>query len=977
MARCKFRATRFPNRLATVPFVLLARANCSGPAGSGLRVSHCVWRPSRSPLILCRGPDTMPQDFVQRLQTHLGDQFTVTRELGGGGMSRLFLAREDALSRNVVVKVLPPEIASAASLARFEREIAMTAGLQHPHILPVITAGGGDDIFYYVTPYVRGESLRQRLSSGGPFEIGEGLRAIDELLGAVAHAHARGIAHRDIKPGNVLISEGHAVLADFGIARALGGPDDDAVPSLTHEASSPYVAPEGIGGTAADIYSCGAVAYELLCGSPPPSARSVESVVEELRDRYPTLRGNVARQLAVALVRALAVDEARRFATAAEFATALASAAAAGPNAKRLVLPFALAATAILAVWSLNVDGASSPATRADTSAIIQRGAGAVEPPALPTAAADSAAPRMPSTPVVLSVRDSAEEARREWRIGDATRLYAAHIAAHPDDAPANAAYAVLASWRADSSQVEELLAAAARALRDSSQLSVRERALVAGVAAMAERKFDTACRAYARAAAIAADFASWLGAAECRVNDDRVILGADAPVFRASYAEAVTAYRNAIRSAGARAPDFAYSRLLRASFIVPGRVRRGRDSTGAAWLAFPELIDDSVTFRPFRPGPRRVDPEEQARTERALTASRNFLRPVLIAWTNALPDDGAPREALAELLEMEGLIDAPRADGRTALSEIIAARRLSGAGADYARRARIHVRLLLRQAKFGPARAIADSALRTLAAAGNPLHSIALVPLAALLGRADLATQMLERQSATASRIFTGADGAVVDVPVAARRRSAAFAVRAAMGICDDGVRTAPGDIRDALDAILPAARRGPSIDQALLEIPVGLALACTGVSAAAVLDRPSTPHVGAARALALGRADEANARLAAIDQQRARGGTPDTIEWAAIESAVRLAVGDTARAIAILRRSLEALPVAPVTFLIGEGSAGAIGRVMATLADLSVATGDADGARRYANSVVELWSTADPALAATVARMRAIAGP
>ncbi len=910
----------------------------------------------------------MAHDLTSQLQLLVGDRFTIARELGGGGMSRVFLAHESALGRDVVLKVLPPDIASIASVTRFEREIALTAGLQHPHILPVITAGGGGDIVYYVTPYVTGESLRQRLAGGTTFALDDALRIAAELLGAVAHAHARGIVHRDIKPSNVLISEGHAVLADFGIARALAGPVDHVIPSLTQEPSSPYVAPEGVGGASADIYAAGAVAFEIVCGVPPRNPVHVSEAAAIIRSRHPAIRSAGAHRLASVLARALAPNESRRFPSAATFAAALTDAGTSRAVVWRVAVS---AATVVTVVGIMLVAQGNAPSewpAGGTVPTVVERTA-PIAP--LPGETADAVGVRP-----ALSLADSGAIAHREWRIDDATRLYAAHLVQHPDDPRANVAFAILASWRADSSRTEEVLAAAGRALRDSGSLAPRERALVAGAAALAERRFDDACRAFARAVAIAPDFAAWLGSAECRVNDDLVVADETGVRFRSSFSEAAAAYREAIRAAGARAPGFAYSRLVRSSFTSPGRVRRGRDSSGVAWLAFPERVGDSVTFRPFRPGPRRSDPDEQERIARALVAAREFLAPVLIAWTNAAPNDAEPHEALAELLELDGRIDAPRADGRTALGEIAEARRLTDDPANGPRRARIHVRLLLRQGRFAEAAAVADFALRSAAAEPSPIRSIPLTPLAALLGRADRATQLLERQSAVASRIFTGADGAVVDVPIALRRRAAGFAVRAALGICDDDVRAAPAELRDALNAILPAAHRGPAIDQALLEVPVGLALACTGMAAAAVIERPTTPIVGAARALALGRPDEAAARLQSLQQQRARGGAPETIEWAAMEAAVRLAVGDTTGAITQLRRAIDVLAVAPVTFLVGEGSAGAIGRVLATLADLSQSTGDAVAARRYASAVVDLWHGADPALAPTVARMRVIAG-
>ena len=172
------------------------------------------------------------KELPRLLQPLLGEQFRLERELPGAGMSRVFVAHEVELDRRVAVKVLPPELVTSDAIARFRREMQLTAQLQHPHILPVITAGGRDDLLYFVTPYVEGESLRGFLAKGERVSFDAALAMALELLSAATYAHARGIVHRDIKPGNVLLSGRHSILADFGIARALHA-DDDAPPGPT------------------------------------------------------------------------------------------------------------------------------------------------------------------------------------------------------------------------------------------------------------------------------------------------------------------------------------------------------------------------------------------------------------------------------------------------------------------------------------------------------------------------------------------------------------------------------------------------------------------------------------------------------------------------------------------------------------------------------------------------------------------------
>jgi len=155
-------------------------------------------------------------DLETRLQAALGDAYRIERELGGGGMSRVFLAQDTTLGRRVVVKVLPPEMAAGVNMERFRREIQLAASLQHPHIVPLLTAGSSGDLLYYVMPFIGGESLRVKLAREGELPLAEVVKVLLDVTDALAYAHRHGVVHRDIKPDNVLITEGHAVVTDFG-----------------------------------------------------------------------------------------------------------------------------------------------------------------------------------------------------------------------------------------------------------------------------------------------------------------------------------------------------------------------------------------------------------------------------------------------------------------------------------------------------------------------------------------------------------------------------------------------------------------------------------------------------------------------------------------------------------------------------------------------------------------------------------------
>ena len=163
----------------------------------------------------------MSDSFQRRLQTSLGSAYTLDRELGGGGMSRIFVARDETLGRDVVVKVLAPHLAEGLSVERFAREIRLAAALQEPHIVPVHTAGTTQDgLPYYTMPFVAGESLRARLA-GGQASLAETIEILRDVATALEYAHARGVVHRDIKPENVLVIGRTAVVTDFGIAKAI------------------------------------------------------------------------------------------------------------------------------------------------------------------------------------------------------------------------------------------------------------------------------------------------------------------------------------------------------------------------------------------------------------------------------------------------------------------------------------------------------------------------------------------------------------------------------------------------------------------------------------------------------------------------------------------------------------------------------------------------------------------------------------
>jgi tetratricopeptide (TPR) repeat protein/tRNA A-37 threonylcarbamoyl transferase component Bud32 len=288
-------------------------------------------------------------DLRSRVQQSLSGSYTLERELGGGGMSKVFVADEHRLGRKVVVKVLSPELAAAMSATRFEREIRVAASLQQANIVPVLAAGEIEGLPYYTMPYVEGESLRARLGRG-PLSIGEAVSILRDVSRALAYAHERGVVHRDIKPDNVLLSGHTAVVTDFGIAKAIAAaaeaPSGATLTQLGTAVGTPaYMAPEQAAGDPAtdhraDIYAFGCVAYELLAGQPPFSGPPHKLLVAHMSEAPKTvaeLRPDCPPTLASLVMQCLTKEPAARPASATELLHRLDGVAS--PSAPNAAMP--------------------------------------------------------------------------------------------------------------------------------------------------------------------------------------------------------------------------------------------------------------------------------------------------------------------------------------------------------------------------------------------------------------------------------------------------------------------------------------------------------------------------------------------------------------------------------------------------------------------------------------------------------------
>jgi serine/threonine-protein kinase len=292
-------------------------------------------------------------ELPDRLEAALAGRYTIERELGAGGMATVYLARDPKHDRQVALKVMRPELSAVLGVDRFVREIRIAAKLNHPRVLALHDSGEADGFLYFVMPYVEGESLRAKIDREKQLSIDEAVTLTRQVASALDYAHQQGVIHRDIKPENILLHRGEAVVADFGIALAVTAAGGERLTETGLALGTPqYMSPEQAMGDReldgrSDIYSLGAVLYEMVTGEPPQGGATVQAVIAKLLIERPTpprvVRDNVPEAIDRAIMKALAKVPADRFDSALEFAAAL-TAKAADPEhdvKSIVVLPFA------------------------------------------------------------------------------------------------------------------------------------------------------------------------------------------------------------------------------------------------------------------------------------------------------------------------------------------------------------------------------------------------------------------------------------------------------------------------------------------------------------------------------------------------------------------------------------------------------------------------------------------------------------
>src|SRR6478752_363568 len=265
----------------------------------------------------------MPE-LLTRLQSALADRYRIEGEIGAGGMATVFLAHDLRHDRKVALKLLRPELAAVIGAERFLAEIKLTANLQHPHILPLFDSGEADGFLYYVMPFVEGESLRARLNREKQLPVAEAVRITTEVASALDYAHRHGVVHRDIKPENILLHDGQALVADFGIALAASRSGGSRMTETGMSLGTPhYMSPEQAMGereitARSDVYALGCITYEMLTGDPPFTGSTAQAIVTKVVTEKPVppsrLRDTVPPAVEDAVLTALAKLPADRFA---------------------------------------------------------------------------------------------------------------------------------------------------------------------------------------------------------------------------------------------------------------------------------------------------------------------------------------------------------------------------------------------------------------------------------------------------------------------------------------------------------------------------------------------------------------------------------------------------------------------------------------------------------------------------------------
>ena len=897
-----------------------------------------------------REGDGLPSPFAGR--------YEIVRELGRGASAVVYLALDRQHDREVALKVLSSDYASALGAARFLREIRLASRLQHPYIVPVLDSGEWEGWLYYVMPVIEGHPLRVRMTRERQLPVEDAVRYTMEIADALQHAHEHGVLHRDVKPENILISGQHACLADFGIARAITPATGDEITTTGVILGTPtYMSPEQASSDGAidgrsDQYALGCVLFEMLAGVPPFVGPTEQSVIMQRfhrpAPRISQYRPVVAASLEGTIDRALQSTPADRFATITDFAASLRSgatsevsarpAASVGkPSSKIGSRPARVAAVVVLASafaiaawWRLDLGGEALAA--GNLAALISD----------------------PGTQVTGPARDLFDRAKQDFiaqRLDSAEIGFARAATAEPTLALASLWQAQLLQWRTDGPSASDWTVPARRAMRNRAHLTERDAHHALALVALGEARFPDACREFGEVVRVdSQSFAGWFGLGECRRMDRVVVadpLSASRWRFRAELSGAIAAYTEALASAPGEQSGPLFQRALAAFYSAPTLVRTGKPlspDTGD-FIAFPELVRDTIAFVPFRAA--------QAATPVSVGTARQRLREIELRfvrrWVQQMPRNVHALAALSLSLESRG--DLADADSRTqdALSTIREARRLNADARLAISLQAAEVRLLVKSGQFDRAGYLADSALGAEVISDRAAGFLA--ALAILQGR--------ERDAAIHLRaLWSGEDGGRnqfnVSIPPVIASRLAQLVAAVETGQCESRhLDSLERRIEEVAASMEEPANRGGFSSRLLDDVRLRAAVCTNGRS---VLRSRGWDIERARLANAAARKDAPAvlAMLARLDSMR-RGVSRSSLSWDAVatESWALTAVGAHQQAAARLDSSLVGLAYSSNRLTSEPRFAGGLRRTLQLRSELAGLLGDSAMSQRWRSAL------------------------
>jgi hypothetical protein len=876
-------------------------------------------------------PSPPSTDASPDLVEALRDRYEILREAGRGASAVVYFARDLRHHRSVALKALNPDVSAVAG-ERFLREIEVSAGMQHPHILPTYDSGIAAGRLYFVMPFVEGGSLRQRLDKEPRLPVDEALRYAHELAVAIAFAHDRGIVHRDIKPENILFYHDHACLADFGLARAMEEIDVRVTAHGMVVGTPAYMSPEQLSDGEfdgrSDVYSLACVLYEMLAGRHAFSGKTPRELLQKRLAEPPASvrehRSDVPTSVDALLSRALARSRDERFQNAHELAAALEDA--------RLEISTGRAATRKRAQFARPI---RRPLAWAGATVLVLALTALMTPP-LRIAVANSRAETNARSAALAQMR-VAQSLELEHRVG-----------------------------------TEEFGLAVGRLSRVRSRLRGRDSLYAEGLIALGSGAYPQACANFERLrTSDSLDAMPWYGLGDCQALDSAVLADPRSPSgwrFRTSWAAAANAYTRAATLAPTTSRALTFSMLNRLLPTATTQVRLGHavDGSSQRFLAHPSAAADSVAFIPFTlaeiaaANPRVVSTS----LPDAVRLSRDVLVSFARRWIAAFPDNAESFEALSAGHEARGELG-DNEDG--ASGTLRRARSLARTSEQRFRLAAAEVRVRIKRGQLTEAMTLADSLLNTSPSAPTPDDAFTLAGLAALTGRVARAAEF----RAIASFSDNAAAGIAPPVTVAAARLFA----RAAAGVCDDSLLVLRGEVDRLLDSYSQPIRR-TQLRRDLIARSMSLAFPCLGPRAFDGVPRLS-PLDEAERAATRGDKRAVRAVLDSLDAFR-RLAVPGelSLDFVVQLAQVRTITGDTAGAIRQLDLVLDALPTLSRFAVFESGQSAALGRAFALRATLAGAVGDSTQRQFWARQALIVWRHADPSLAPAVERLRSLAG-